>query len=1341
MGLQFDINNEVEDFTFILSTRGYEYYGQLRNIKPDSVHVVKNMNGADELSFEVYKTLDDSDEPLWDDITDLKLVWVKELNEYFEISVSLDDAFEPVKFITGTSLCEAELGQTILYGIEINTVDDIAREDYDADNPTTFYNEDDNKISLLHRVLDKAPHYSIKYVDKSLWDIQRSFSIDGTSIYDFLTGECSEQFHCLFTFDTTDRSISAYDLYSVCKDCGHRAEFNDVCPECGSTNIKYYGEDTTIYVNKENLTESVKLETDVGGIKNCFKLEAGDDDMTAAIRIINPNGTDYLYHISDWQKADMPEDLVDKIQTYDDLVASYTEEYEQLVEDMYNKIDDILYYKSSMMPSVETVEDFDKIENPREGIIYLYKDEVYVYDGTDFIKQNEYADFYTNLIPHKDVITAKTEADKLTVANLSPVALPNVTKSTSKATVENALKNYAKVYVKTGYVKLEINQSEFTYIGAGTDGWDHGQWTGNFKVTNYSNEEDVVYSEVITVDVYDNYEDFLRQKVKKSIANDDDDEGSVFAVLSIEDLDEFKNALQLYSLNRLTSFYDAIQGALDALMQVQQANEDAELYEILYEPYYNKLEACKAEIDIRQACITTLENEYDTLASRMTDIQKILNFEDYLGEDLYKIFCTYRREDKYSNSNYISDGLDNAKIFDNARKFIEAAKKEVFKAATPQHTISTTLHNLLIMPEFQVIVDKFELGNWIRICVDGVIYRLRLIKYEISFSEIQTLNVDFSDLTVQIDCVSDLKSIKDSVTSMDSNFSYVSMQADKGNDAQNTLVDFMQNGLDSSLIQINNNTHEEITYGKHGLIAKSYNDFIDEYDPEQLRITHNILAYTDDNWKTVKSALGKHDYYRFDDNGKLNLRTGYGLTADFVTSGTVYGSQMISGDIYSENYSPATSTMHSIGCHIDLNNGEFTFADGALTYTKEDGIHIDGDGTFTGTINAKNGEIGGWLIDGKTLTGGNLILNSEGSISLNNNFVVDKNGKVNIGNGKFVWDGSTLNITGQVNITNGGKIGNFNVVQTNDYSAIYSGTSSMTSKTVGVYLGTNGIRQYKSDTAYTNIQDGILKCAGADISGKITATDGSLKGLTITGSLLLNGGYLTTSSSRTSYNQAVTGMTFDKNGIGGYASSSAYWNMSSAGVLKAAGADIQGTITATAGTIGSWSIYAATDTYGGNILASAFKNGTAYYGIGLDSRSNMFDMSLNNKNGGRVFAIGQLGSDGASSDSAAVNGTWENASLQVYANGKLHTSNLDATGGKIGGWHISENLLWNGTCFIAPDGTFGFQNGENSYCEFNIAPSSDTQFASYFVLGSDTLINFGGVKLSSGQLARLLELI
>lgn len=92
---------------------------------------------------------------------------------------------------TGTSLCEAELSNTNLYGIEVNTENDIVSDDYDENFPTIFYREldvnlynwndpkyngkylnytNDQKLkvlkrgSLLHRLLDKVPNYSIKYV-------------------------------------------------------------------------------------------------------------------------------------------------------------------------------------------------------------------------------------------------------------------------------------------------------------------------------------------------------------------------------------------------------------------------------------------------------------------------------------------------------------------------------------------------------------------------------------------------------------------------------------------------------------------------------------------------------------------------------------------------------------------------------------------------------------------------------------------------------------------------------------------------------------------------------------------------------------------------------------------------------------------------------------------------------------------------------------------------------------------------------------------------------------------------------------------------------------------------
>lgn len=1041
----FDENYNMIDFTIVLSTRSYEHLGALTNVDNSGITYNASLNSANELSFKAYKTMNGYTEKLWDSITDLKLVWVKELNEYFEIKVTSDDSDAPVKSVTATSLCESELGQTNLYDIEINTESDIARDDYVI---TKFYDKENPKGSLLHRILEKVPHYSVKHVDASLKDIQRSFSINGTSVYDFLTGECAEQLNCLFTFDSTDRSISVYDLYTVCNDCGYRGEYSDVCPECGSKNLKYFGEDTTIYIDKENLTDSVTFETDVDSIKNCFRLEAGDDFMTAAIRALNQNGSDYLYYLSEEQKADMPGELVEKLKSYDILYDSYTDEYKILMENLYESIDKILYYTSEMMPSMEHAE-----------------------------------------------VTAATEAAKLTAAHLNPLGLSSVTTSTSAATVDSAMKNYAKVFVKTGYVRLEVNESSFQYIGTDNNGYSYGNWTGNFKITNYSDETDVVISNTISVKVYDNYQDFIEQKIKKNIANHNDDDGSVFDVLSIENLTQFKTALKSYCLNRLTSFYDAIQGAMDVLIQVDQASEEADLYETLYVPYYNKLQACQAEIDIRQATIDEWQHTYDTLEKRKNEIQSALNFENYLEEDLYPIFCSYRREDTYSNSNYISDGLNNAELFEKAREFIDTAKKELYQSGEHQHVISSPLYNLLLIPEFKILLDKFELGNWIRVGVDENVYRLRLIGYTINFSDLQNLEVTFSDVTKIRDGISDLNSILSSVQSMASTYDYVSRQAENGSTAQENMNEWVANGLNSALVRIKNNENEEITYGKYGLSAKEYDDITESYSPEQLQITHNLIALTDNNWQSVSLAIGKHQYTYYDETKKsFEKSTGYGVSAKFLQSPFMTGGQIIGGDIYSDNYSSASGT------HINLRDGSFSFAGGNLSY---DNNILNVKGTITATsLTLENCKIDASDISNLPKTDLTGYIKTDGIIGS----VADTGSTGFTVSGSGLLQARNAVIYGSI-YASGGTIAGWTLTGTDLYDATGN---------VCAGIGKNGTSSaFWAGTDYSNRNsapfrvghDGSLTASNAYITGNVNATSGTIGELIIDGEGLRNKDY------------------------------------------------------------------------------------------------------------------------------------------------------------------------------------------------------------------------------------------
>ena len=983
------INNRVEDYTIVLSTRDKRHLGQLHGIK--GVVSSCKMNAANELSFSVYKeNLIENDyedneeiekyrEELWNNIVNFKLIWVKELDEYYEINVSLDDSTDTYKTITATSLCEAELSQTILYSIGINTDEDIESIKDDDFIATTFYNKDNHKASLLHRILEKAPHYSIKHVDESLCKEQRTFSIDGTSIYDFLIGECSEQFDCLFQFDTTDRSISVYDLMTVCKDCGERGDYIDKCPKCESKNLKYYGQDTTIYIDKTNLTDTIHYEENPDNVKNCFKLEAGDDVITAAVIDLNPNGSDFIYYNTEEQLKDMPNDLVKRLEEYDVLYNSYKEESEKLVEETYELIDNILYYESSMMPTIEKAE-----------------------------------------------VNAQTEVEKLTNDNLSPVSISSVTeKGTSVSTVNNAIKNYAKVYVKTGYVKLDVlydndgdendNDATFEYVGEeiGEDGstYHYGIWRGKLKVTNYSDETDVAISGDLEIKVTDDYHNFMVQKIEKQISSEDD-ENSIFDVLGIDELDDFKNALTYYSLKRLTSFYDAIQGALDVLIQMDHASEGAEFYEALYIPYYDKLQACQEEMDKRQKTIDELELTLQVKRNRQSEIQEKLNFETFLG-DYYPIYCAYRREDKFSNSNYTSDGLDNAGVIKKAQEFWEVAKKELEKASEKQITISTTLYNLLTIKEFEPIVDYFELGNWLRIRVDGKLYKLRLIEYDVNFDDLNTINVTFSTITKIKDFVSDVESIMSSAQSMATSYGSVMKQAEQGSSANSTINSVVQSGLNTGLIQIKNNDNEDVIFNKNGILCRSKDDITEEYDPKQLKLTHNVIAFTKDNWKNVESVIGEHNYLSYDnENNKWVRLNDYGVTTQFVTAGVIYGeNKIIGGLIYSTNYSDGNTidengeVLEKTGSMLNLDTGEFSLGGGQLTFkdgqisitspdiptevsqlTNDSGYetassikstvitkdYIETLNVRAGSVEAEN--ITGTTISGKTINGGSLLI-------------------------------------------------------------------------------------------------------------------------------------------------------------------------------------------------------------------------------------------------------------------------------------------------------------------------------------------------------------------------------
>lgn len=974
--INFDVANIPEKPTFILANKSGNKIGK---INAQNIVLDESLNDAGEITFKVYKYLNGKKDILWDKIKDFKLLYCKENDMWYEITVNIDETNETVKSVSCTQLGQAELSQINLYDFEANTEDDIARDDYE---PTVLYNPENENASLLHRMFkDKAKHYNITHVDDSIKNIQRTFDWDETSIYD-ACNKIAEEIKCLFRFNVgldnkgdINRTVAVYDLESNCLDCGYRGEFTNTCPKCDSHNIdEGYGEDTTIFITADDLSDDIQYNTDTGSVKNCFKLEAGDDLMTATIRNCNPNGSNYIWYISDDTKEDMSDELVNKLDEYDRLYSYYQKEYSiTLSGSQLSQYNNLINKYKKFNANLET------IKNPIVGYSELIS-ALYKIIDTDIYLQSE-------MLPTVEISStnATQQAGLLTSSNLSPVSVSDI-KNISHSTADNAVLSVAKCIVNANY-QVKVNTSSFENL----------VWTGNFEVTNYSDEDDTAISNEVSITIDDDYEKFVNQKIQKVLSQD---KGETTGIADLfkkpiyidgtnNYTDTFNYELTKYCLDSLNSFYDICQSCIDILVEQGIADktswdgETPNLYDDLYYPYRKKLEAIQSEQKIREEELAVVRGKYNSdgilfypsvqtiLLNHRNTIQSSLNLEKFLGTDLWLEFCAYRRDDKYSNSNFISDGLNNNDLFNKANEFIELATKELKKSAELQHSISAKLHNLLTISKFRVLVDKFAVGNWLRIQIDDKVYKLRLLHYQINYDELNDIEVDFSDVMKIADGISDQQSIIEQAKNMASSYGYVQYQANQGIESKVLLDNWLQKGLSVTNMKIvSNSDNQNITWDNHGLLCREYSPITENYSDKQLKIINKGLYLTDDNWETAKTGIGNFSYYDPKDG---QYKESYGVIAD-----TIIGNLILSEKVGIYN-TKNSITLDESG--FIVTNGDKTFSVNPNNNEKffelknsfGDGVVIDENGNvnISGSVTAKKGVIGGWEINenGKYLKG------------------------------------------------------------------------------------------------------------------------------------------------------------------------------------------------------------------------------------------------------------------------------------------------------------------------------------------------------------------------------------
>ena len=1013
--LLFDANRQLDTPTLVLEAKSGKVYGAVDGFT--ALTYKKSMSNPQEISFNVSKYINGKVNRLWDNITDFKTIYIPEYKEKFEIVVSYSDDEQEEKSVTGTFLCASELSQTLLRGLEINTDSDLEAKNYKV---TTFYNPNDTEISLLHRVLSqKCSHYTISHVDKSLWDLAFEFTADEKSVYDFLVGDVAEKIQCLFLFDSITREISVYDLCSTCNDCydevigkdssewkHYRDDFHDVCPKCGSTNItEGYGKDTTILIDRENVATSITRETDADSLKNCLHVSGGDDLIDAAFIMSNPNGSQYIYRFTDEMMSEMPQEFKSAWNKYYKLYEEYNTAKKFSVDTSIISSFDTIVNNVSSLHEVEPyneIEPYSKYKNhitpELKGVKAL---STAYYNAIDMESLIE-----TSMCPTYQV----TKYDKyealamLNSRNIGTVAIAGFDNKTTKQQTNNAVLLIAKTIINTAMYEIDIESSTYS----------SGTWNGVFSVKDRKNDDNetntvtnVNYIEIaekegrtdisttipssVTVTINGDVDTYCKNQIKKKIEKSDLPVSYEFYDLTLTD--EFEKKLEsmipLYSIANLEIINNTLLSCREVLeteiLNNKNTNEVIKQLKLYKSTYSSRMSKIDSEIEVKNGYLSTIGKYKEAMNTQIKNVHNALKLEDYLKShpsttvNLWNIFNYYRREDTYKNENIISDNLDsNASLLQYADYLMNFAEKELIKASTPQISISSNLHNLLMLPEFEPLLESFEVGNWIRVRTDineekeeDSIYKLRLLSYQIPFDNQEEIEVEFSTVTQTWSGMRDVQNILNSAQTIATNFDSVKRDIQKSATTTKTVNNWVNDGLDLTNQKIvSDANNQSIVIDEHGILGRKYDDITESFDDCQIKFFNNGLFTTHDNWKSIDAGVGKFIWKNPDNNWKPEET--YGIIARKICGEVILGEEAM--------FTNSTGSMSFTGNGLSVSNDKNTINinpnGNAFEILKdsEQQLYIDTDGNINlkGHIDATsiktiNGEIGGFSINEKAL--------------------------------------------------------------------------------------------------------------------------------------------------------------------------------------------------------------------------------------------------------------------------------------------------------------------------------------------------------------------------------------
>lgn len=956
------------------------------------------------------------------------------------------ERYQEIKSVTAHSI-ECELNHIYLKNFKVNcgTYDSqeflVTDDDGNLVNNINAYNAntmrwiqlvdyEDTRYSLMHLILENTDWTVKDNIPENICNIRKQYDTSN-SVYAFLMKTVSPIARVIFEFDRKNKQIGIVALDDFGKDTGvfvtmrnlmKSFEITSSNSDAIMTKLIPTGADN-LGIEQVNFGENYIINLDY--FMNTLN-EYGDykfvsknlhDKYTSWRNCRDSELVEYTFKESDLLTSRKKEDINFK-GTRRELYREITKEYNGI----YGKISEItnrvpndgcnIDYKKFTLEELKT--SLTAYENALDALLTLYKNEIIEEYGLD---KN------TIITINNDYSLSYSPVPSTTI---SPTLLPNspywydyyVYEYKIIPQVKESLKMYCKtdsngnlmVDENGHYVELEYGNSDYyknTNIVTDVDGWLY-EWSLyglselEAKKKGWGEAVSLLHKDCFVLEETDSTITYLTPD--NNGWNSLGDNQALFTSKDafISDLNKYLDYVS-YDNTRYNSLTK--QKGKGIIRQCEDAIADR-----------------LSEIEK----LAKLQNDYD---NDRKELVKFVAMKKFFSDDDILVINSILRTKDYENSNILVTNLDDViTTVDIQEELYQEALKELDKISQPQYSFKTELDNLYALEEFEAYKEPFEVGNFIRVGLethedlyDNNYIKLRLISIAYNPFEVsEDLSVEFSTMTKSLNTVSDFAFFLDEqgISSSSSGSSSSSSGGTYGNnDANVQMSTTMLNALlktetfGTAISDVILDTAKANKGNFNSLFAHS--GAFDSLEAGQIKISGDCLF---DHIKSNNYESSKYGSYLNLADGSFELAGGqlkYDTKNGLVISGysssddlsgtnalitnlknglangttTINGGCITTGNIKSKNYNgvstaPLDNTQGSI---LMLDDGKFNFAGGRLKWNGTN-LSINGNGKFTGEVQATNGKFNGEVNASSGSFNGNvtattLTANQSGSIA------------------------------------------------------------------------------------------------------------------------------------------------------------------------------------------------------------------------------------------------------------------------------------------------------------------------------------------------------------------------